>query len=267
MQMFFVLALGRSGTNFLASLLARDVRGVVHHEPAAIDARLIGLCHARCFDRSVDALLEERFAPLLRAAEGKPYYGEVNSYLRHAGEWLRRRFDPTLVHLVRDGRDFVRSAWIRPVYTEHEPDGPILPHDGDPWAERWGQLNRFERLCWYWMYTNRSVAPTCDRTVRFEPLLSDYAAFESGILQPTGLRISEELWREQIAAPRNTSRTFRLKSRVRRLIGGTNAPDIEPLPHWSEWDARKTAAFWEICGETMVEMGYDLEAPGPKLKS
>lgn len=257
MRMFFILGLGRSGTAFLSSLLSRDRRGVVHHEPNPQDAGLLVLRHAGVFNHTVDQLLGERFRVLLSRADGAEFYGEVNSLLRYEADWLRARFDPTLIHLVRDGRDFVRSAYIRDVFTEYEADGPILPHDGDPFAARWSKMSRFERLCWYWMHTNDVLASQVERRARFEDLLADYRSFEREILQPIGVRVSEDLWSREVRRPRNTSRHFVLKRVARRLVGRRRQrPAATPLPHWSEWDEAQTQRFWEICGPTMQQMGY-----------
>lgn len=256
-RIFFILALGRSGTNFLASLLARDRRGCVHHEPYPLDRTLMLLRHAGGCDRAVDQLLEARFEGLLQRAGAMEFYGEVNSYLRYEADWLRRRFDPLLIHLVRDGRDFVRSAWVRGVYTPQETDGPILPRDEDPYAERWSALSRFQRLCWYWTHTNEHLAARIEHRVRFERILGDYPYLKSRVLDPIGARIPEELWRREVGRPRNTSRGYRLRAAAFRLLRGRDRLQrFDPLPHWSKWDAQRSREFWEICGPAMRRFGY-----------
>ena len=258
MRIFFVLALGRSGTKFLSSLLSKDSRGVVHHEPHDYDDKLLLLRHAGTFDQTVDRLLEERFAQLLPRQDGVEFYGEVNSYLRYEVDWLRRKFDPVLIHLVRDGRDFVRSAYIREVYTPRQHEGPILPRDGDPYAERWVELSRFQKLSWYWAHTNEYLGRRVPGFVRFEDLLADYATFEEKILRPTGVSISRQLWQREVGRPKNTSRRFRMRQMARRwLRGKRQGRPSRPLPPWKQWDDRLTTQFWEICGETMRRLGYE----------
>jgi hypothetical protein len=257
MRTFFILALGRSGTHFLATLLAQDGRGRVHHEPWPLDSRLMVLRRAGGFGKAIEPLLEERFAELMPAEGEAAFYGEVNSYLRYEAEWLRSRFDPVLIHLVRDGRDFVRSSYIRGVYTRNEPDGPILPRDDEPWAAEWGAMTRFDRLCWYWAHTNERLAATVGNPVRFEDLLRDYGIFRRRVLEPTGVEISEGTWRREIDHPRNTSRRYKMKTAAVRLLRGSDhLPRFDPLPPWREWDAARTARFWEICGPTMKRLGY-----------
>jgi len=257
MRMFFIMALGRSGTKFLASLLAHDRRGRVHHEPYPLDPRLIVLRYAGGFDAVLGNLLQERFAALLPGAGQAEFYGEINSYLRYEVDWLRSRFDPLFVHLVRDGRDFVRSAYIRGVYTPLEPDGPIVPKDGDPYAGEWPRMSRFQRLCWYWMHTNEFLATKIAAAVRFEDVLRDYALFREKILEPTGVRVSEQLWRREVERPKNTSQGFRLRSRLVGLLRGKRSiPDLRPLPPWQEWNDDMTGQFNAICGRTMDRFGY-----------
>jgi hypothetical protein len=255
--MFFIMALGRSGTSFLASLLARDGRGRVNHEPYPLDPRLLVLRYAGGFDAVLGDILKKRFDSLLPTSGEAEFYGEVNSYLRYEVDWLRSRFDPVIIHLVRDGRDFVRSAYIRGVYTPLEPDGPIVPKDSDPYAGAWPDMSRFRKLCWYWMHTNEFLASKIGSFVRFEDLLRDYGMFTKGILEPTGVRIPEEMWRREVARPRNTSRAFRLRSRLLGLLRGRKrVPDLTALPPWREWDEDLNGQFLEICGRTMNRFGY-----------
>ncbi len=92
---------------------------------------------------------------------------------------------------------------------------------------------------------------------RFEDLLSDYDYFEERILRPTGVRVAREIWRREIGRPRNTSRQFRLKQLVRRLLAGRPQDrSVRGIPHWKQWDETMTRHFEEICGETMRRFGY-----------
>jgi len=260
MKTFFVLALGRSGTRFLSALLATDSRGVVHHEPRISDCQLLALRHAGTFDAVADALLEQRFRELLPPEGSVEFYGEVNSYLRYEIDWLSRRFAPPMIHLVRDGRAFVRSVWERGVYDVDEIEPTIVPRDTDPYSGRWGELSRFERLCWYWAHTNDFLASRLEHRVRFEDLLDDYACFEEQVLAPTGVRVSRERWRQEIGRPKNTSAAYRTRNLLKRWVLGKGKSPTAPLPPWTEWDASRTEQFWSICGETMERLGYRREA-------
>jgi len=253
----FVLAQGRSGTAFLADLLDRDPRARVRHEPWPGDPALLGLSRSGRFDKVVSSILEERFASLLPTCD-TPIYGEVNSYLRYVAPWLRDRLGATLVHVVRDGRDFVRSAWIRDVQRLEHAQLPMVPTDDDPAAERWPEMDRFQRICWIWAHTNERLARDVERWARLEDLLRDFGALREAVLEPSGITVSEHDWRECVARPRNTSASFSWRRGLRRLIRGTrpDAPPPEPLGPWRSWDRERTRAFWEICGPTMERFGY-----------
>jgi hypothetical protein len=259
MRYFFVLALGRSGTHFFSKLLATDRRGVVHHEPDRLDPLLLSLRHGGGHGKVVEQMLERRFERLLPDEAGVEFYGETNSYLRYEAEWLRRRFSPTLVHVVRDGRNYVRSAWTRPVFTDDQTASIIVPRDDDPYAERWSGMSRFEKLCWYWQHTNAHLGDRVDTFVRFEDALRDYDAFASGVLEPCGVDVPREVWQREVGRPKNTSSDFRSRMRIRNLVKPRHRrfTPPEPLPRWPEWETQQRERFWEICGDTMQRFGYE----------
>lgn len=119
-----VLAFGRSGTFWCATALSEAGRLDAHHERVG------------------------KGGDLSRADGGV----EVNSFLRHRVDEVCNTFPgATLVRLVRDGRDVVRSAMTRNVGTEFE-----------GWCERWARDN--DRI---------SGLPTW----RLEDLTSDYDVF------------------------------------------------------------------------------------------
>lgn len=258
MKYFFFLSMGRSGTQFLASLLSKAPGTLVYHEPAEEDRVYFGLRYAGTFDKVMDAYLERRFQKLLKQT-GKNYevYGEVNSYLRYETEWLRKKFNPVFFHLVRDGRDFVRSAYTRGVYTLDDRKWMIVPGDQDPMAEKWENTDRFQKLCWYWKHTNEYIASRVERTVLFEKLLTDYDYFKDNVLGPLGLSIPHGTWSAAVKKPKNTSKRAILRKKIKRMIlFQPKEKRIKPLPHWSQWDNKRKELFNEICFETMKKFGY-----------
>ena len=222
MRFFFVVALGRSGTEMISTLLRRDQRAVVYHEPHEYDAKFVGLRRARVFDQAIDGLLESRFDELISEIDGRyEIYGEVNSYLRYETDWLARRFSASFVRIHRDGRDFVRSVYSRPVYTAQEGETPILPCNDDPYARRWRSMTRFERLCWYWNHTNSYLADHVPLGGKMERALTEYDYFHERILEPLGLEVPKYSWSSLVSRPRNTSSSYNRKQLIRRLLPGT----------------------------------------------
>jgi hypothetical protein len=258
MKYFFILAMGRSGTNFLASLLTGAEGALVYHEPVAEDLKYFGLRYAGQFNKVMDGYLEKRFQMLLKnIPQEYSVYGEINSYLRYEVDWLKKELNPVLIHLVRDGRDFVRSAYIRDAYTNDERNVTIVPRDQDSIAEKWEDMDRFQKLCWYWKHTNDFISSKVEQTVHFEKILTDYDYFKKNILEPIGLNISNQNWEKEVGKPKNTSRKKMLKQNVKRaaFFWKTN-PAIEAIPHWSRWDARRIKQFDDICSKTMKRFGY-----------
>lgn len=256
MKIFFILALGRSGTQFLASLLAKSPHAVVYHEPMPEDQIYFGLRYMGNFNKVLDRYLERRFQKLLPPKDSCEIYGEVNSYLRWEIDWLKNRFDPILIHLARDGRDFVRSAFIREVYTANDKN-ILVPKDDDLDAHRWDKWNRFQKLCWYWKHTNEFLSSKIQKTVQFEKIITDYSYFDDNILKPIGMDIPYDLWKREVKRPKNTSKKRILKRKIRGIVLGRGKNQcIKPIPHWTEWDIEKKEQFDGICSRTMKKFGY-----------
>lgn len=239
-DLFFVLAIGRSGTTMLANLLDKADDAYVVHEPVDADFQ----AHQRAFHDPGDA---KRYIEGFRAKEmclrasrrDVAIYGEVNSVLRRHCDALRSAFpDATLIHLVRDGRDVVRSMFSNQTMTPGDVNtAEIRPRGDDPWRDRWGEMSRFERLCWYWMVENRFLRKRLDRRVRLEDLVDSYDVFRDGLLEETGVQIPRDVWVEAVDRPKNVT-------------------SDHTLPHWTEWSDDRREAFREICGDELDTYGY-----------
>jgi len=239
-KFFFILALGRSGTTFLAHLLNMSSDAVVFHEPIRSDID----AYRRAFFSPDDA---ERYIASFRKKEMYlrtrtrefAVYGEVNSLLRRHYHALSRHFPGAgFLHLVRDGRDVVRTMmstdalmpgfmwtwWLR-------------PHETDPFFTQWPTMDRFAKLCWYWRVENQHLRTSIGNTVKFEEVIRDYECFEQRILRPFGLRMPHDVWKRETGVQRNATGTYK-------------------LPHWREWDGHHTQTFESICGDEMRANGY-----------
>ncbi len=237
---FFILALGRSGTNFLANFLSQAQDAYVFHEPVLEDFN----AYVKAFYSPADAAkyiqgFRKREIYLRMRCIESGVYGEVNSNLRRHAEAIKNAFpNATLLHLVRDGRDVVRSLIPRRIMTVKDPIATrIHPKDLDPWKTQWREMDRFSRLCWLWQVENSYLRTTIGKPVQFEKILSSYEYFSSQILEPCGIQIDKRDWENAIAHPRNTTREF-------------------SMPKWNEWTAEQQKIFREICGEEMEQCGY-----------
>lgn len=241
-NLFFILGSGRSGTTFLANLLNKAAEAYVVHEP--IRADFVAYRHA-----FHDATVAERYIKRFRKKEmylrayDRPItvYGEVNSVLRRHASALQQAFpDATLLHLVRDGRDVVRSMMARNTLLPDDPSTiGIRPVASDPWAEEWEKMDRFARLCWYWQVDNTYLRQTIGRTKQFEQILKSYDYFKSEILVPCGLKIPHSSWQQAVKKP-------------------SNATEQHQLPLWEAWSDAQQEIFLRICGDEMRKCGYEV---------
>lgn len=157
-RIFFILGMGRSGTKFLARLLDEAPESYVVHEPVWED-----------FPAYVDAFYSQKKAQwyikyfrkkeiFLRVRDIPcEIYGESNGVLRRHLLPLKKAFPHAIFfHLIRDGRDVVRSLMARHTMTPKDPiTSKIHPLPDDPWYERWEKMDRFEKICWYWQVENK----------------------------------------------------------------------------------------------------------------
>ncbi len=237
---FFVVALGRSGTTFLADLLDRAPGCAVFHE-----ARGDWPALSRAFANPETAHeylagARERLVAARIRSSGCAIYGEVNSYLRYHVPALIERWDPTILHLFRDGRAVVRSVMNRPTFTpEDRSTVNLMPRREDPWAAEFPQFDRFAKVCWYWASTNRDLLDWDLARARFEDVTASYEAFSEQVLEPLGLDVSREIWEERVGRPKNASKS-------------------NHFPAWEDWSSRQQEQFERICGPVMARLGYSL---------
>ena len=148
-RIFFILAIGRSGTKFLANLLNQAPGALVVHEPIETDFRAYQVAfhnpekskdHTQSF-RSKEIYLRVRKKKILT-------YGEMNSLLRRHVTALRDAFvNSQFIHLIRDGRDVIRSMTARKTMTAEDLNTrDIYPKERDPWKLKWSTMSRFKKL-------------------------------------------------------------------------------------------------------------------------
>jgi hypothetical protein len=256
-RVFFIFSIGRSGSKFIAELLNKDKRGVVLHHPDPFDKHLIALSYSGEFSNVCNSFLEQRFNKLMKKYHDRLFYGEYNPYLRFSTDWLKKKFDPPMMHIVRDGRDFVRSVYIRYLFTPKEISMPLLPKNQEIISRNWFELDRFEQLCWYWKYTNDYLHDKINNYVKLEDLLTDYNHFRNKLTNPLEIEIPFNVWKRFVTRPINTSKGYMLKRTVKRLFFPWRKNiSINPIEHWSKWDDSKSEKFWSICGETMNKFNY-----------
>lgn len=239
---FFILSIGRSGTNFLSNLLNLVPKAYVEHEPVRNDFK----SYQKAFYSEKRAYLYLKYFRkkeiYLRARDKNvSIYGEVNSALRRHSKSLKELIpNAKIIHLVRDGRDVVRSGLSRKTMTKEDNiTRNIRPLKCDPWFHDWENMTRFEKICWYWDIENRYLKKNVEKVIKFEELISNFDYFEEELLKNLNLKLSKEIWETEIMIPKNISSEYK-------------------IPHWTKWDQKKRETFVQICGETMKKLGYDI---------
>jgi hypothetical protein len=249
-----ILSSGRTGTQFLARYFDANYEDVVaRHEPPP--SRWIRVLSNAAV---AGALAPSRLLPLLSrfrarrvAALGpeKTLYLESNGFLYGFTEVLADLWpDVSVVHVVRDPRDWIRSAlahgndrgikWLAGAFVPYwNPDPRRLPAGVAP-DESAGLIGRYAAA---WTVINqtienaRSACPNYLR-LRFEDLVDERASGLRDLCDHLSLPFRE---------------------------GGAIAPDErfnasqrESVGDWQDWSASECRCVDRICGPLMREYGY-----------
>lgn len=255
----FIVSTGRTGTLRLAQVLDRATDGVVSvHEPSP-DLFDLGEAVARgeIPTRRAARMLRRLRQPMCNRVrrQGGAAYVESNNNAAYLLAVIRAVFDePRFVHVVRDGRATVRSLYSNtpPSRRPGHDRAPFMDHDDsrcrlaavdfpdDPWADRWFELSRFERVCWYWAKKNalirEELADAPDAIlVRFEDVfeVADHPGFREIVeflgLEPRLARSSPEI--HELLSERS--------NRARRYL----------VPPPDDWPSDLAASFDRIAGD------------------
>ena len=239
-QFFFIFAIGRSGTNFLSNLLNLSPNALVVHEPVGNDFR----AYRQAFNNEENAYkyinnFRKKEIYYRIRKENFSIYGEVNGVLRRHCKSIINSFsgNTKFFHLVRDGRDVVRSIASRKSFANDENNKIIIPKQGDPYRQEWKRMIIFEKICWFWKVENEYIHKYVKERINFEQIISNYNYLKEKLLDPLGLEISEKIWKDEINKPKNITIKYK-------------------IPHWKEWTKGRTYYFNNICSETMKKLGY-----------
>ena len=240
----FVLGTGRCGTQTLARILdALPGCSVVHEAtPPLLDEVTASLRGELSHADLVELLAATRDPAALG---GDRLSAESNQRLSFILPALNEAFPRArYLWLIRDGREVVASMLHRHWYHAHEarlrePHHEISVRNrtrgdlvGEMSTQEWSRLGQFERICWYWSFTNRTIEKMSGQLglqvlkLRLEDLSTELEA------------VMKFFDLDDMEAP-----TPYRANRARRGA---------PLP-WTEWSRSQRRAFERLCGPTMNE--------------
>ncbi|MDA3898045.1 MAG: sulfotransferase domain-containing protein [Desulfobacteraceae bacterium] len=247
-NIFFILSTGRSGTQFLSNLLSQiDDRTLVMHEPDFYYD--IGVLEKSKNSKQYasDYINNFRKFSIYDRIDGNEVegYGEVTGTLRFHSEALRGVFPNAKIMLMsRDGRDVIRSVMGWPEFYGKESKGAynLTPQQDDKYFDKWHDMTRFEKLCWSWQNSNRSMLSLIqpNEIFQFEKIISSYEYFKTRVLDKLELNVSEQQWTDSVN---------------RKSPNSTKQYDF---PHWADWSESQKETFMSICGPIMEKLDYDL---------
>lgn len=249
-QLFFIFSSPRSGTVFLTDLFSQEIKGIIEHEANIVDY----LAYTKAIQSKENALsyivnfrkkdIWQRVNQLKEDQKETniDLYGEVNPFLRlHCAAIRETLPNARLIHLIRDGRQVVRSVMSRSKLGKKDPMGVLIhPPLNDPYFQAWHKMSRLEKVCWQWQYTNRYMRQNLDKIVYFEKVRSDYDYFKTEVLDYLSLEIPQEAWHNYVNTPKNSSPIYK-------------------MPPFEDWTNHQKDTFRRICGEEMSH--YDYEYP------
>ncbi len=251
----FIVSTGRTGTKSLANFFNQFAGIVSKHEPIP-DCLLLGNYFARnllTFEEARDRLRRDRQVTLNRIADETTIdtYIESNNRLYSLIPVIRDVFpEPRFVHIVRDGRDVVRSMMSRSAFKPGDRYRLKASQlNADPYASRWENLSRFEKICWWWQKKDGLIRKALNYgedniTLKFEDLFSSH-------------RDEKEIRRlVDFAQPNSIDNALVVEKFSEYTKEKRNATSNYALPSWEKWDPELKQKFQEIAGKHLEESGY-----------
>jgi len=196
----------------------------------------------------------ENSTAIIKAKRGKIIDSAINNGLHYvenswfmsalAEEFVELYPECKIVHLIRDGRDFVRSGVNRPWFNENHPlwkrwQSAIGRWNRDKWNPPSDCKTAFEKICWLWAEQQRIIElglsniPEKNRSGRvyFEDLISGKINW---FLERIGLEANNEIVMKKV----NSSRKHKMQK-------------------WPEWDSELIESAKRWMGKTLTKYNYE----------
>lgn len=257
---------GRTGTHFMAHFFDKNFRNTYGiHEPD-INIYDLNINYLKgVTDNEQAKLMLDLFRKEINRklqSEGITNYVESNLEMAFLLPILKDYF-PNLkvVHMVRNAKDVVRSYYSREAYGKWVGWAPFMsekdPRDrlnarifpDDPFHSKWGEMDRFSKICWYWSKYNQLIEENLKTgiphiRVSFESLFKekDLAEWDKLInfLELKDFQIENfDVLKYMTDSRSNEVKTFKIGK-------------------FPEWEDQKKEIFKTHCESFMQKYGYEI---------
>jgi len=261
-KVVFIISTGRTGTRFLARFFRSFSPAIdSRHEPDP-DFLKLGVGYARdkvSLEDAVTVIRERRLwiADSMRKNNKNIYIESNNRYFSLIPILWGIFPQAKIIHIVRDGRDVVRSTMNRDFYT---------PRDGiyfrkklrlqatdflkDPYCDKWSSMTQFEKCCWHWVrkdgFINQAIKGDSRAiTVKFRDIFNKESNYQGlwEIVNFMGIGIDKDIFKKQCSLAMDKK---------------INVSKREEFPSWQKWSQEQREQFMNIAGEYMKLYGYDM---------
>lgn len=249
----FILSTGRTGTTYLAKYFSYYPNIYAVHEPKP-SRRMRQLSMARLQevfndDQYLAKILNQQRQNMIKHS-GKIYI-ESNPFLVGFAKALPVVFDsPTLIHVVRDPRDYITSGinhgalkGTKKFLNNHLKYWLFDVEKKDGESDR---THMVRRLATFWTVSNNFIASAGKdvpnyHLVKFESLFNDKNNID---------KLARKIDLPNIKLD---------QSRKLSSAQSKNQSQFRTMPEWPDWTAQEKKIVEKICGSTMLKFNYSLK--------
>ncbi|MHA1724315.1 MAG: hypothetical protein ACTSXH_05675 [Promethearchaeota archaeon] len=282
----FIISNGRTGTRFLShffNTLSNEIDAQHEPSPSILKLRYQFGTGKFSLEKAIKKFKRERFE--LYTSIQKPIYIESNPGLSSLIPVIRKVFSSyKIIHIVRDGRDWVRSTINRGIYSSKIDRSltPMLPllrlfapnvikkpkiknininaylrdiwrfraldFKKDPYYKKWPQMSQFEKNTWLWNKIDDSIY----QEIKDDPNAKT-VKFEDIFNKEKKYQGINEIINFFELKDLSKSSNLNIDEFFSKKI---NISPLYSFPNWKLWDDTYTSQFNEIAGEKMKNYEY-----------
>tara|TARA_R100001369_G_scaffold92814_1_gene140082 strand:+ start:2491 stop:3246 length:756 start_codon:yes stop_codon:yes gene_type:complete len=170
MKKVLITSIGRTGTVSLTNFL-NTIDGVCcFHEKNRQDVPFLFLSQLDQFSNIKENYLKQRDIQASKV-ECK-FYIEVNPYFRFVEKKTLDSLGWRKIFIVRNPKSYIESVYTRNLFTEKDIICGQFPDNNDSVSKLWGDLTRFQKICWYYGKVHKHILDSNYPYYRFEDLVN-----------------------------------------------------------------------------------------------